>query len=150
MPSAEHLQPLLTRRASPRLASLSSFVSLVHKCLSPALRTAWGNWSESLDIHPSLSDRCLPISLTLLGSYCELPGCSNVPLRTAPGATGSAWLPYRLLADTAADWSCTPSPPRHVTAVGLCVIRGEKCEEACNSSYNDDDSGSIPNTSAGS
>ncbi len=93
------------------------------------LRTPRGNRSESLDIHPSLSDRCLPISLTLLESYYELPGCCNAPLRTVLGSLGSAWLPYHLLADTATDWSYA-SPPAltNIAAVKLWVVRGKNLE----------------------
>lgn len=89
----------------PYSCSLSLFVPLAHKCFFSQARAPLGNRSEPLDIHLSLSDRCLPISLTLLGSYCELPDCVNAPLRTEPGSQSSAWLPYRLVTDGTAGRS---------------------------------------------
>lgn len=55
---------------SGSLWSLPSFVSVVHNCLFWVCAPS-GNRPESLDIHPSFSDRCLPISFTLLGSHCD-------------------------------------------------------------------------------
>lgn len=96
-----------------------------------------GNRSKSLDIHPGLSDRCLPISLTLLGSYCEPPGCFNAPLRTELVSLGSASLRYRLLADTAADWIYAfPHSHNHQAQA---YKTQKQIGEACNNSYNDDD-----------
>lgn len=87
--------------ATPR--SLSSFVSLLHKCLSWLCAPPRGNRSKPLGIHRGLSDRCLPISITLLQSYCVVPGCFNASPRTALKRPCSAPFPDRLITDTDAN-----------------------------------------------
>lgn len=53
------------------------------------------------------------------------------------GSLGSAWLPYRLFADTAADWICA-SPHFH-NHQAQAYKTHTKNGEACNNSFNGDD-----------
>lgn len=61
------------------------------------------------------------------GAFCELPGSFNTPSsRTAPGRLGSARLPYRLLAETAADWIYAFPWLSRVSQQSSFVLEGEK------------------------
>lgn len=74
----------------------------------------------------------------------------TLPSGPCRGAWAQLDSPYRLLADTAADWSYAfPHSHKHHCSQALRYKR-QKIGEAYNKSCNDDDSCSIPNNSAGS